>query len=436
MASPKLRAIDLFCGAGGLSEGLRQAGFQIVAGSDIDPDACSTYALNFPEAHVVCGDIRQRRVRNELLDASSGIDVVAGGPPCQAFSQVRNHVRVIDDPRNSLYREFVRVVAAVLPTAFVMENVPGLDQMGVRDEIAEDLSLRGQYRVQPQLVDAADFGVPQTRKRLIFIGIRSMERLKPPTLIGSDASRTLTLIRRNGSEPVRYEVQQAPAAHGLVRKLLDPYDVTVVSAYQAIDDLAKLAAGREDDTIPVAELSVSATAYQAASRAGIGDVLTNVSVPRINRDTVLRLRGIPSGGNYRDLTQDLRRRYLTGDKWGPNNGSGSLGRRHYYAYRRLHPDLWSWTLNTKADSVYHYSQERALSVREFARLQSFPDRFVFTTDPRRGRLPGRIDGGAGHSRYRQAGNAVPPLLARAVGLALNRLLEGKSRGRRVEFPAS
>jgi DNA (cytosine-5)-methyltransferase 1 len=157
-------------------------------------------------------------------------------------------------------------------------------------------------------------------------------------------------------------------------------------------------------------------------RLGARSTLTNVSVPRINPDTVLRLEGIPPGGNHRNLAAELRRRYLTGARWGPDAGNGRLSRRHYYAYRRLHPNAWSWTLNTKADSVYHYSAARALSVREFARLQSFPDRFHFTTDPRKGDLPGRIAGGAAHSRYRQVGNAVPPLLAKAIASAVGAAL--------------
>jgi DNA (cytosine-5)-methyltransferase 1 len=162
-------------------------------------------------------------------------------------------------------------------------------------------------------------------------------------------------------------------------------------------------------------------------RSGLGDSITNTSVPRINADTSIRLSGLPPGGNYRDLPDEMTERYLTGELWGPHNGSGRLGRRHYYAYRRLHPEIWSWTLNTKADSVYHYKERRALSVRELARLQYFPDRFVFTTDPRRGELPGRIEGGAGHSRYRQAGNAVPPLLARAIAAELSKLLAAGAR---------
>ena len=149
-------------------------------------------------------------------------------------------------------------------------------------------------------------------------------------------------------------------------------------------------------------------------REGAGDALANVQVPRLNPDTKLRLLGIPPGGNYRDLCDNLTERYITGHRWGQDNGSGKLSRKHFYAYRRLHPDIWAWTLNTKADSVYHYGVPRALSVREFARLQSFPDRFIFTTDPRRGTIDGRHDGGPAHSRYRQVGNAVPPLLARAV----------------------
>src|SRR5437868_593221 len=155
-----LKVVDLFSGAGGLSEGFRQAGYQIVVGSDVDPDACATFRLNFPEALVVSGDIRNPAVRRTFFEAARGAEVVVGGPPCQAFSQVRNHSRLIDDPRNGLYREFVAVLRDARPLAFVMENVTGIDQMGVRQQIASDLTIEGEYRVTPQVLDAADFGVP------------------------------------------------------------------------------------------------------------------------------------------------------------------------------------------------------------------------------------------------------------------------------------
>ena len=146
-------------------------------------------------------------------------------------------------------------------------------------------------------------------------------------------------------------------------------------------------------------------------------------MPRIREDTATRLHGVPKGGNHRDLPEALLERFISGERWGQDNGTGRLSRKHFYAYRRLHPDIWAWTLNTKADSVYHYAHARSLSVREFARLQSFPDRFVFATDKRTGALPGRHDGGPAHSRYRQVGNAVPPLLAAAVARELHALLD-------------
>ena len=419
-----MKVLDLFCGAGGFSEGFRQAGYYIVGGSDIDPDACATYSLNFPASHIILGDIRAPHVGAAVAELATEADIVVGGPPCQAFSQVRNHDRVIDDPRNSLYREFVHVIASCLPGAFVMENVPGLAQMRLQEQVAGDLSLGGEYRVRSFVVDACDFGVPQTRQRIIFLGVRRSAAVEAPWLPGTGASDEVFLERANGSPPIRYDLSlgRSPIRAELLAHLQDDWCVSPVSTRQALSDLSILSAGSRADEMPATMLPPPASAYQILMREGLGDEITNVSVPRINMDTVLRLEAIPPGGNYRDLPPGLADRYLTGQKWGPANGSGRLTRHHYYAYRRLHPDIWAWTLNTKADSVYHWATPRALSVREFARLQSFPDRFVFTTAPERGPLPGRISGGAAHSRYRQVGNAVPPLLARAIAEALTSVL--------------
>lgn len=409
--------VDLFCGAGGLSEGFRQAGCTVVAGLDLDPDAIATYAHNFPEAQAICGDVRDAVVRRRFMEVAAGVDAVVGGPPCQAFSQVRNHVRLIDDPRNSLYREFVAIVRATQPTIFVMENVPGMDQMGVVAQIEEDLTICGQYEVRSQKLDAANFGVPQTRERLIFIGVRADLDMLPPELLGTSAVDTCSLGRVTPGGQVEY-VLEGRGANRPATALEDPEDETMVSAEQAISDLVGLRPGNRKDSLPYSQFSPPLSAYQRRMREGATHILTNVQVPRIMDDTRLRLRAIPEGGNYRDLPRELQERYITGKKWGQHNGSGKLTRKHYYAYRRLHRSIWAWTLNTKADAAYHYSALRSLSVREFARLQSFPDRFTFTTDARKGALVGRIDGGAAHSRYRQVGNAVPPLLARSIATAL------------------
>jgi len=424
LAPYNFTVVDLFAGAGGISEGFRQAGFAVLAGSDSDPDAAATYALNFPEARFITGDICAPAIREQVLDAARSATVLVGGPPCQAFSQVRNHTRIIEDPRNELYREFVNVLRQTTPKAFVMENVTGMDQMGVREQICADLALDGEYMVSAQVVDAADFGVPQTRKRLLFIGILASVHIPPPRLDGTSATESVSIVRTVGRKSNRYQivVQESITGNRLSEALTDPNDSSVVTAADAISDLADLPTGNRNDELPYSELRQPASAYQRAMRNGAGKLLTNVQVPRINDDTRVRLKAIPQGGNHRDLREELLERYISGQRWGQDNGTGRLSRRHFYAYRRLHPNIWAWTLNTKGDSVYHYDAARALSVREFARLQSFPDRFTFTTDPRSGMIEGRHDGGPAHSRYRQAGNAVPPLLARALAERLLREL--------------
>jgi DNA (cytosine-5)-methyltransferase 1 len=410
-------AIDLFCGAGGLSEGLRQAGFKILAAADHDPDSCATYRLNFPETEVLEGDLTESSHRSKLIELATrqgeDLDLLAGGPPCQAFSQVRNHDRLLEDPRNRLYREFVSMLGDLRPRALLLENVPGLIQMksgAIRSQMERDLSLGGAYEVRSEVLDAGDFGTPQSRRRLVFIGVRRGE-LMPDWPAGSGLTSAVALRRSILRGRLRYRLE---GAEDCVEILLDPWDAGAVTVEQAISDLAR--AGDSYSKAP-------SSAFQEQIRQG-SEYPQDHEPSRIREDTVLRLKGIPPGGNVHDLPEDLAHRYLTAKKWGPSGNGQRLARRHFYAYRRLHPEWLAWTANTKADFAYHYRQPRGLSVREVARIQGFPDRFHITTAPKGSK--GQLYGGARHSRYRQVGNAVPPPLGRTVALQIREALEGIS----------
>lgn len=422
-ARPKRLALDLFCGAGGLSEGLRQAGFHTVAANDLDPWAGATFRANHePHGTVfVPGDISSAAVQERLLDLARGqeIDLIAGGPPCQACSQVRNHDRLIDDPRNALYRHYVAMIRAVMPRAFIMENVVGLDNLAggeAKRQIITDLALGGGYRVECRVLDAAAFGVPQSRPRVVFIGVRADLRAAPVFPEGTPVPQ-LERIRSGSAWTYAHAEDLLAGADRAMRALRDPEDLALTTVEQAIGDLVFLRPAkrlvRKPSDEPVRYEPLPLTAYQRARRTGSA-LLYNADVPSIREDTVARLLAIPQGGNFRDIPEGLNGRYLSGKRWGPHIGRESLSRKHFSAYRRLHPGHVSWTLNTKADCVYHYAAPRALSVREFARLHSFDDTYLFLHGDR-------------HSRYRQVGNAVPPLLARAIAEALEPVLAAHDR---------
>jgi DNA (cytosine-5)-methyltransferase 1 len=431
--SRKPLAIDLFCGAGGLSEGLRLAGVHSVVGSDFDEWAGATYRENH-EPHgtqFVGGDITSAAVRKAITRAIDGrqIDLVAGGPPCQAFSQMRNHDRAEDDPRNALYRHLIGFIRELEPRAFVMENVVGMQNIAggeIGGRILRDLALGGRYDVDWRVLDASDYGVPQTRRRVLIVGVRHDLGIAPPFPRLHGAAERVQLVRqvdRRGR--VRYvspaEQLSLIERDDVLGRLLDPECLDYVTAEQAISDLDPLDPAsrleRKPSNLAIEYPGAPRSAYQRLMRGGAGQVF-NADVPSIREDTVRRLATIPHGGNFRDLPEELQARYLNGQKWGPDIGRESLSRKHYYAYRKLHPQFFSWTLNTKTDCVYHYSRPRALSVREFARLHSFPDSYRFLNGDR-------------HSRYRQVGNAVPPLLGKAIALALAGVLGLSTRPRRV-----
>lgn len=415
--------IDLFCGAGGFSEGFRQAGFHTVAANDSDASAGGTFELNHSRhgTNFILGDISSPETKEALLDEvkQSEIDVIIGGPPCQAFSQVRNHQRVIDDPRNSLYRHYVAMIAAIRPRVFVMENVPGLENLGgglIRKQIIEDLALGGEYKVSSRVLDAAAFGVPQSRLRVLFIGVRADVGIEPRFPDDSRFTELPGLVRvlsKTERYSCSYRHMPSLLSSSAFSELADPESLALVTVEQAISDLAYLRPSptlvRRPSNESVPYETEPKSEYQRARRAG-SNVLFNVDVPSIREDTVTRLLAIPPGGNFRDMPPKLAARYLNGTKWGPELGRSKLSRKYFFAYRKLHPKHFSWTLNTKADCVFHYSKPRALTVREFARLHSFDDTYHFLVGDR-------------HSRYRQVGNAVPPLFAKAIAETVLAILQ-------------
>jgi DNA (cytosine-5)-methyltransferase 1 len=425
--TPRLQCLDLFSGAGGFSEGFRQAGFYTVAASDMDPWAGETYEMNHSKCGTkfVLGDISNSRTQEQLFDAVGDIELdgIIGGPPCQGFSQVRNHDRLINDPRNRLYRHYVSVIRHLRPRTFVMENVPGLENLGggvVRTQILEDLALGGDYHVDCRVLDAAAFGVPQNRLRILFIGVRHDLKVLPQ-FPHSPFSGVLPLLeRRRSGERWSYRHQSSPETVRALAKLLDPDCTELVTAEQAIGDLTSLRPNpklvRKPSNEAIDYEAAPTSAYQRARRSS-STKLFNADVPSIRADTVKRLRSIPQGGNFRDLPEALAARYLSGKKWGPELGRETLSRKYFFAYRKLHPRHFSWTLNTKADCVFHYGIPRALTVREFARLHSFDDTYRFLAGDR-------------HSRYSQVGNAVPPLFARAIGAAIANILAKADRAGR------
>lgn len=439
-----LVALDLFSGIGGIALGMEMAGIPSALAVDSDPHAVETFDHNFSHTGARCllGDLEDTDLLRTTVSAArkAGVNVVVGGPPCQGFSQVGNHRDLENDPRNHLYKRFVQIVREIKPRAFVMENVPGLAQrLGGRvlEQIRRSLTLDGAYDVMAGVLDAADFGVPQSRQRVIFLGIDTRERVgavlpRPPARFLQSVVLERT-PRRGGytyelrgvlssGQPSLFEQGADP-----LEALLDPEDLTFVTVEQALGDLEHLAPNptlkqqQGDDWGQYAK--PPATAYQRLMRKFVTGAFYNAQVPFMWEDTRARLREIPPGGNYRDLPADLQRRYLNGQKWGPESGRDSLSRKYFFAYRRLHPHFVSWTLNTKADCIYHYDGTRALSVREFARLSSFPDHFS-------------IHGPDKHTRYRLVGNAVPPLLGAALGRQLVSLLCHRSQKRRVAGSAS
>ena len=351
-AKTRFTAVELFAGAGGLSLGLENSGLSVVLANEIMPDFAATLIQNHPNTCVLTGDIHDIDFKKEIrrLDVSS-VDVVSGGPPCQGFSTIGSKNR--RDPRNSLFYEYLRAVSELKPRYTVFENVAGFRNLygGFAFEtLKSELELLG-YDIEAGLLNAADYGAPQFRQRTIVIG------------------------SRRGLPKVHLPVPTHDEKPGLT-----PY----VTLMDAIGDLPPLSAGDSISTYQCAPK----TPYQRIMR-GRETILTEHNAARYGERMQEILRTIPPGGSVNDLPKRLR----------PAS---------YYSntYARLLPDQPSFTITRNfgtpsSSRCVHPFQPRALSTREGARLQGFPDKYQFV--------------GGKQSKNLQIGNAVPPPLGEAIG---------------------
>jgi DNA (cytosine-5)-methyltransferase 1 len=339
----KLGALDLFSGAGGLSLGLHQAGFSTSIGIDNDAQSLSTFQLNFPGAKVIREDLTtlSKETQSVIKDHKRSISLIAGGPPCQGFSIAGK--RLIDDPRNSLYREYIEMVSFIRPMYVLIENVPMILTLGegrIADEIVRDLQQLG-YITEITTLNAADYGVPQNRKRTFFVG-------------------------KLGSDPV--SLSRIPRVN------------TIVSTQEAIGDLPQHLDHFEDIPIPYPGPALSN--YQKLMRRSSRLIYNHWCVAH-KEQTKRIISLVPDGGNYKDLPKKY---------WST--------RKVNIAWTRMNSQKPSFTIDAGHNHHFHYSADRVPTVREVARIQSFPDSFVFL--------------GNKTSQFRQVGNAVPPLLAKKI----------------------
>ncbi len=362
-------AIDLFCGAGGLGLGLHNAGISVLVGADLDPHAIETYGANLP-CLTYEGDLADPTEFLGRVKAwgITSVDLIAGGVPCQPFSRagrskikslVAAKIRHADDARVDLWQSFVRVVEKLRPKAIVLENVPDLaewDEGAVLEGFCNALRSLG-YDSDARILHAYEHGVPQHRSRLFIVGVKQGTRFQWPPI--------------NPKKPTLWE---------------------------AISDLPVLLGGNRNESLPYAGPT---TDLQRRLRKGVSRADKNQIHDHITRDVRAddfeAFRLLPEGGTYQDVPEHLRRYRsdIFTDKYNRLSKSG-LSR--------------TITAHIARDGYWyiHPVQHRTLSVREAARIQTFPDWFRFAGEP--------------SHRYRQVGNAVPVLVAESMGQAIHSAL--------------
>lgn len=330
-----MKIIDLFCGIGGLSLGFEQVGFEVIAAIDMWKDAVVTYNHNRKDKVAKVETVEDFN-ENELLEiiASQKITGIIGGPPCQGFSTVGR--REVDDPRNKMYLEFYKAVKIANPNFFVIENVKGmltLNKGAFVKDLIERFGPNGLgYNISYQLLNAADYGIPQNRYRVFYVGIKGKEFKFP--------------------EPYNFQL----------------------TAKDGISDLE----GSDNEHYG----SEPQNAFQKEMRGKCKHPI-NQDYTDHTQQTIDIISQVPDGGNIRDLPREV---------W--------QVRKYNKAFERMGTFKPCNTIDTGHRNYFHYAEPRIPTVRESARIQSFPDDFEIV--------------GTRGSQYKQVGNAVPPMLAKII----------------------
>lgn len=371
-----LTVVDLFSGPGGLSKGFEDARnhnfrFKTIVANDIDEMARKTFQENHKETEFISGSISEEQTKRNIENVvrkttgRSTVNMVIGGPPCKGFSLANKMTRDMNNPMNHLMYHFLDMVRRLKPDAFVMENVPGLLAMEggqVVDLLINDFKNLGYSNAEAWLLNAADYGVPQIRKRAFLVGSKGKIPIKPP-------------IKTHGTPA---EIKTNPQLKPQIKLI------------EALGDLPKIQTGRTFSNIEE-YLGAPQNEFQEEMRKKSKSVKNHVVTK--NTDLVIkRMKAVPPGGNWEDIPRSLMQidgRYT------------NIEHAHSMIYKRLLKDEPCITItNFRKGMMIHPTQHRLLSVREAARIQTFPDDYVFC--------------GGLSSQQQQVSDAVPMMLARKV----------------------
>jgi DNA (cytosine-5)-methyltransferase 1 len=349
----ELTAIDIFSGVGGLSKGFIENGFKILLAIEIDKFAAETYKNNHKVKNIIVDDIRNINTTDALKDITTNVTILLGGPPCRGFSDSNRRTRNLENPTNYLYLDYLRFLAALTPEWFIFENVEGirtLNHGSVFSDFINKANLIG-YTVKWQSINCADYGIPQVRNRTIIIG------------------------KRDG------QVSDFP------KKTHGPGLLPYVTVREAIGDLPVLDNGSSIDILPYPVIDDSRLSiYQKKMRNNTGFVQGNL-VTKNQSKIIERYKHIPQGKNWESIPESLMENYE------------DPTRCHSSIYYRLDENKPAKVLgNFRKLMIIHPSQNRGLSIREAARIQSFPDSFIFS--------------GSIGFQQQQVADAVPPMIAR------------------------